>query len=110
MSANFPNLPAAIDAWIGRTGHSKAELARTLGISKATVTRWTQGEEPEVKRLKEIAETLGVTVGYLADEEDIAHNDEERQLLQKYRRADHRARKAMRAIADLSGNPEDQPS
>ena len=107
MSINFPNLPAAMDAWCVRHGRNAAELARALKVSKATTTRWKQGEEPEVKRIKEVAKMLGVTVGYLADEEEMAHNDEELHILRGFRSGNSSTRSAMQAIAGISKDAPD---
>lgn len=39
VSENFPNLPAAITAYES-TGRTRADLARALHVSRATITRW----------------------------------------------------------------------
>lgn len=99
VSANFPNLPAAIVAYKD-AGRSYADLARALDVSRATVTRWAQGEEPEVKRLQELAKELGVTIAYLAAEEEVAHNDREIRLLAGYRDAPDHIRAAIDQLAN----------
>jgi len=85
MSENFPNLPAAIAAYADKPGQSQASLARALGLSRGTITRWVQGEEPEVKRLRDLAKELGVTIGYLADDSDWVRDEGERRWLEVYR-------------------------
>jgi transcriptional regulator with XRE-family HTH domain len=99
VSANFPNLPAAIAAYCSKSGQTQASLSRALKLSRATVTRWIQGDEPEVKRLKEIAKELGVSVGYLAADDEVAHNDDEIDLLKGYREQPERVKRLMRQLA-----------
>ena len=99
MSVNFPNLPAAIQAYADIPGQSYASFSRAVGVSKATVTRWLQGEEPEVKRIKKVAKALGVTVGYLADESEMVHNKREAALLEGYRKVPEHIRRAMDQLA-----------
>lgn len=41
---------------------SQAELARTLGVSRLTVTRWETGERKiGVKKLPKVSETTGIS-------------------------------------------------
>ncbi|MDE2473289.1 MAG: helix-turn-helix domain-containing protein [Bradyrhizobium sp.] len=100
MSVNFPNLPAAIQAYADVAGQNYASFARAVGVSKATVTRWKDGEEPEVKRIKKVARILGVSVGYLADEAEVAHNKREARLLAGYRELPEHIRRAMDQLAN----------
>ena len=87
MSENFPNLPVAIAEWIAcdPASRSLASLSRLLRVSRATLTRWHRGEEPEVKRIQQIAKALGVTVGYLAGDEEYPRNQREMDLLLGFR-------------------------
>jgi len=112
MSVNFPNLPTAIAAYKTRTGNSLADLARAMGVSRATATRWTQGEEPEVKRLRQLAKELGCTIGYLAADDEVAHDAREIELLKRWRRQPEFMRKiAEQALSvDMpSHGPPDHP-
>ncbi len=99
MSVNFPNLPVAIQAYADVAGQNYASFARAVGVSKATVTRWKDGEEPEVKRIKKVAKILGVSVEYLADEPDMAHNKRDARLLHGYRQLPEHIRRAMDQLA-----------
>lgn len=85
MSENFPNLPEAIRRWCARNNSTQAKLAQMLGVRKSTVTRWAHGEEPEVKRIRQVADALGVTVAYLAGEEALPHTETESELLRDFR-------------------------
>lgn len=105
MSTNFPNLPAAITSYLGRGSRTQADLARALHVSRATVTRWVQGEEPEVKRLQEIARELGVTVGYLAGDEEIAWNGREIRLLAAWRRQPEHIRAVIEHLQSEAREP-----
>ena len=50
-------------------GLTQGELANKLGVSTVTVSKWEQGLSiPTVKRLKDVADALGTTVGKLLDE------------------------------------------
>ena len=97
MSDNFPRLPDAVEAYV-TSGKSPARLADALGVSEASVSRWRNGGEPEVKRLQQLARELGVTVAYLAGEDEAAQTQEELAHLRKYRKADS----TRRAIVDLT--------
>ena len=99
MSANFPNLPAAIAAYSSRPGQSQASLSRALNLSRASVTRWMHGDEPEVKRIKEVAKELGVSVGYLAGDEEMPGNDDELNVLKGFRQQPESIKRAIRQLA-----------
>lgn len=100
MSENFPNLPKAIAAYTDRPGQTQASLSRALDVSRGTVTRWMKGEEPEVKRLQDIAKELGVTVGYLAGDSDWIQSPDERKWVERYRRLSPEGRVAFERMAD----------
>jgi transcriptional regulator with XRE-family HTH domain len=107
MSLNFPNLPTAIVAYTNRgPDYTMASLSRALSVSRATITRWKKGEEPEVSRIQEIAKELGVTVGYLAGDDELAHNDRERRILVGLRRQPEKMRALIEQLATDS-LPED---
>ena len=79
---------ATLDAALKDSGKSQADLARALGVSRGTVSRWFKGEgEPEtVDRLKQLANELGTSLAALVGEEDAAANERERLLLQAFRK------------------------
>ncbi|HET9819618.1 MAG TPA: helix-turn-helix transcriptional regulator [Rhodanobacteraceae bacterium] len=99
MSLTFPNLPAAIAAYTSRNGQTQASLARALGVSRGTVTRWVNGEEPEVSRLSDIARELGVSIAYLADDADYIQTPDERSWIDYYRKQPDEVRQALLQMA-----------
>ena len=53
-----------------KCGYSQEDLAQTLGISRQAVSKWETGEsEPEVDKLKLLADTFNVTTDWLLSEE-----------------------------------------
>lgn len=82
MPLHLENLHAALT----RSQKSQADLARQLGVSPATISRWFNGEgEPEtLKRLQELASALQTTLPHLVGE-DAAMTDKEKMLLRAYR-------------------------
>lgn len=77
----------ALEAARVNAGLSQAELARRMGVSRGTVSRWFSGDgEPEtVERLRKLADELGTTLAVLVGEEDAAMSPKERLLLQAFR-------------------------
>ena len=52
-------------------GYSQEALAQALGISRQAVSKWETGEsEPEVSKLKLLADTFHVTTDWLLSEEE----------------------------------------
>lgn len=52
-------------------GLSQSELARSLGVSAQSVQQWESGRtEPKPKRVKEIADSLGVSTYWLQTGDD----------------------------------------
>jgi transcriptional regulator with XRE-family HTH domain len=84
MALNLATLQLALE----KSNKTQADLARALGVSRGTVSRWFKGEgEPEtVERLKQLATELGTSLAALVGEEDAAVNEKERLLLQAFRR------------------------
>lgn len=82
MALHLDNLHAALT----RSGKNQAALARELGVSPATISRWFSGEgEPEtLERLKQLAITLDTTLAALVGE-DAAMTPKEKMLLRAYR-------------------------
>lgn len=47
-------------------GVSQVDLSKTLGVDKATVSRWEKNQyEPDQETIKKIATIFGVTIDYL---------------------------------------------
>lgn len=84
MSINFPNLPPAILAYRNK-GSTQADLARRLHVSRATVTLWIQGGDPEAAKLHDLALALGVSIAYLAGEDGAVRTPHEAAVLAEYR-------------------------
>ena len=56
-----------------KCGYSQEMLAQKLGVSRQAVSKWETGEsEPEIGKLKLLAETFGVTADWLLSEEEPA--------------------------------------
>lgn len=55
---------AVLDYFIRKTGISRAELARRVGIGRSQVTELINGKtrEPTLTRAKQMADALGVTL------------------------------------------------
>lgn len=54
-----------------KAGKSQEALAEQLGVSRQAISKWETGEaEPEIKKLKLLAEAFGVTTDWLLSEED----------------------------------------
>lgn len=49
-----------------KAGKSQEALAEELGVSRQAVSKWETGEaEPEIKKLRLLAEVFGVTTDWL---------------------------------------------
>lgn len=93
MSTSLPNLPIAILAYSGGDRGKQKKLADAIGVSEASVTRWVQGEEPKMQKLQRLAKELGVTVAYLAGEEEAAQTQDDLNLLRRWWAATDRERR-----------------
>lgn len=91
--------PAILHAALARTGKSQADIARLMGVSKATVSRWFSGlGEPEtVDRMRELAAALEMSLAAMCGE-DAAINDRERLLLKAFRDQDPVQAEALLAL------------
>lgn len=91
--------PAILHAALTRTGKSQADIARLMGVSKATVSRWFSGQgEPEtVDRMRELAAALEMSLAAMCGE-DAAINDRERLLLKAFRDQDPVQAEALLAL------------
>jgi transcriptional regulator with XRE-family HTH domain len=62
------NLRAAVDA----TGRTYYDIATAMGVRESTFQRWIAGSvTPQLDRLRDLAETLGVTVDSLMVRRDV---------------------------------------
>ena len=56
-----------------KSGKSQETLAEELGVSRQAVSKWETGEaEPEIGKLKRLAEIFGVTADWLLSDEEAA--------------------------------------
>ena len=54
---------------IATRGTNKANVARTLGVSKSTIANWIEGKGvPKLYEAAKLADALGVPLDYLADD------------------------------------------
>ena len=54
-----------------KSGLSQEMLAEKVGVSRQAVSKWETGEsEPEISKLKVLAEIFGVTVDWLLSESE----------------------------------------
>ncbi len=66
-----------------KNGLSQEELAEKIGVSRQAVSKWETGDaQPEITKLKALADTFNVTVDYLLDEEktEFSQQNESRSL------------------------------
>jgi transcriptional regulator with XRE-family HTH domain len=98
-------------------GVTQAELARSLGVNKSTVTYWVRGGLPEAQQLPKIAETTGTSIDFLlavrSDDKPMGPPDLAALLQLKdvrcYGRpmSDSARKRAMLMLAGLLAPPED---
>ncbi len=72
-----------------RDGKSQEALAELIGVSRQSISKWENGEaEPEIAKLKLLADAFGVTVDWLlSDEKPIEETVEETGREQEYANA-----------------------
>lgn len=89
---------------------TQAEIARALGISKASVTNWIKGvNSPNIELLEPLCKLLNITIADMFEEhpetEDMLTPDEQ-QLITDYREFNAEGKEKVREyVADLKGNP-----
>lgn len=82
-------------------GVSPTTAALEMGFSKATPTKWKKSKSyPSGKNLKKIAEYFGVTEFFLLQDNwpKGEYTDEEKTIIELYRKADDRDRETIRHI------------
>lgn len=80
----------------------KAELSRETQIADTTLRSYFQGVEPPVSAIIKIAAYLGISLDFLLcgdDEPAKSLSDEERELLNAFRRLDDRDKNAITTLA-----------
>lgn len=99
-------------------GYSQQELADLLNVSKSTVNMYERGErKPGIAQLEAVADFFNVDMDYLSGKSDIPrksifineqipsscfdnYEDEEKNLIKKYRKLDTYGKKAVNLILD----------
>lgn len=83
-------------------GISPNKLGEILNITSGTITGWKKGSYPNADRLKAIADYFGVSMDYLMGriESDPELPEDERKLLENYRRSDERGKDLIRKTAE----------
>ncbi len=81
---------------------SPNSLAKELNFSNAIMTGWKKGSLPNSERLIAIADYFGVSTDYLLGRSvaDPKLPEDERELLQNYRKADERGKRAISRTAE----------
>lgn len=70
-------------------GTTPTGLLRKLGLSPSKATAWKNGSIPKQKTLQMLADELGVTTeAFFADEKDDGLSDDEKELLEAFRKLD----------------------
>lgn len=96
--------------YLERSQFTQAEIARALGISKASVTNWIKGvNSPNIELLEPLCKLLNITIADMFKEhpetEDMLTPDEQ-QLITDYREFNAEGKEKVREyVADLKGNP-----
>lgn len=90
-------------------GLTPNKVAKSLEFSNATVTVWKKGSYPTSDKLLKIAEFFGVSTDYLLGRSraDPELPEDERRLLNNYRRADERGKKRIQNAAAEEAEEQD---
>lgn len=80
-----------LEKLLSQKGVRRADLIRATGIPNTTIASWYKGSQPSADKVLLIAAYFGVTVEYLLtgkseNNNNIVLNDDEKDLLEKYRR------------------------
>lgn len=57
-----------LQKWLVESGRTKADLARSIGVSAMAVQHWTRGSEPGTKALLALSRVTGLPMEYWADD------------------------------------------
>ena len=104
-------------------GMTQSELGNKIGVTKSTISMYESGaHEPDIGTLKNIAETLGVSLDVLLDRKPQASEDDETWLIRERLRRDpdyrilfnaaktakpEHLRAAVAVLLSLKGKPDD---
>ena len=83
-------------------GMTQEYIAKTVGTTKATVSRWESGDIGKMKEpmIKAIANTLQLDEWLFVQPHEVLTRDEEK-LLASYRKADEGTRSAVKKLLDI---------
>ena len=84
--------------FMDKNNMSQADLARVSGVSKSSISRYLQGEDIPVSKLKKIAAALGTTVDELLGI-DFSLSADEQELVDCYRAATEAEQSALLQVA-----------
>ncbi len=96
--------------YLERSPYTQAEIARMLGVSKTSVSKWMRGENsPNIELLEPLCELLSINITDVFEEhpepEEMLAPDE-RQLVTDYREFNAEGKEKVREyVADLKDNP-----
>ena len=78
------------------------QVGKMLNISSASITGWKQGSPPNSERLVAIADYFDVSTDFLLgrSSSDPEMTEDEKLLLQNYRRADDRGKRQIQRLAE----------
>lgn len=84
-------------------GWSQQQLAEASGLTQQSIARYESGQrDPQTSAIKALSSALNVTVSYLLglDSSDTELTDEEKRLIDLYRKADSSGQRSIMAVAE----------
>lgn len=96
--------------YLEHSPYTQAEIARTLGVSKTSVTKWMKGDNsPNIELLEPLCKLLNINITDVFEEHPEAGEtlaQDEQQLVTDYRSFNDEGKEKVREyVADLKGNP-----
>lgn len=96
--------------YLERSPYTQAEIARALGVSKMSVTKWMKGDNsPNIELLEPLCKLLNINITDVFEEHPEPAETlttDEQQLVTDYRSfSDEGKEKVRDYVADLKGNP-----
>ena len=96
--------------YLERSPYTQAEIARALGVSKMSVTKWMKGDNsPNIELLEPLCKLLSINITDVFEEHPEPAQTlttDEQQLVTDYRSFNDEGKEKVREyVADLKGNP-----
>ena len=96
--------------YLERSPYTQAEIARALGVSKMSVTKWMKGDNsPNIELLEPLCKLLSINITDVFEEHPEPAETlttDEQQLVTDYRSFNDEGKEKVREyVADLKGNP-----